>query len=72
MNVPRATVAAAACVAMLGGSAPAGDKAAGRAFTLTTRSQEARDTLAELQRRIENQQFGPANVELARDRKSVV
>jgi len=66
MNVPRATVAAAACVAMLGGLAPAGDKAAGRAFTLTTRSQEARDTLAELQRRIENQQFGPANVELAR------
>jgi tetratricopeptide (TPR) repeat protein len=35
-------------------------------FTLTTQSQAARDTLAELQKRIESFQGGPANAELAR------
>jgi tetratricopeptide (TPR) repeat protein len=42
-----------------------GEKGSG-AFTLSTQSKEARDGLAELQLRIENQQFGTANVDLAK------
>jgi tetratricopeptide (TPR) repeat protein len=64
MNTSRARAGGLACAALLATSVCAGEKP-GR-FTLTTRSKEAREGLAELQLRIENQQFGPANVELAR------
>jgi tetratricopeptide (TPR) repeat protein len=64
MNTCRARAGGVACAAFLAASLLAGEKS-GR-FTLTTQSKEAREGLLELQRRIENQQFGPANVELAR------
>jgi tetratricopeptide (TPR) repeat protein len=46
------------------GDPPSADKAA-RRFEWTTKSAEAKQGLAELQQRIENFQFGPANAELA-------
>jgi tetratricopeptide (TPR) repeat protein len=65
MNTSHARAWAGACAALLATSVLAGEKAA-RALTLTTASREAREGLFELQRRIENQQFGTANLELAR------
>jgi len=55
-------LAALAAVAASAGSAAA---KAGARFEWTTRSAEAKQRLAELQQRIENFQFGSANVELA-------
>ncbi len=51
--------------ALVSTSAHAG-AAAGRHFEWTTKSVEARKLLAELQTKIENFQFGPGNVELAK------
>jgi tetratricopeptide (TPR) repeat protein len=65
MNGSRVRAGAIACAALLATAVFSGEKA-GRAFSLSTRSKEAREGLVELQRRIENQQFGPANVDLAR------
>jgi tetratricopeptide (TPR) repeat protein len=61
------TVGALTLAAALGRAPLAPAKDAGRAerFELTTRSAEAKQVLAELQQRIENFQFGPANIELA-------
>ena len=65
MNTRR--ICAAALLALVGaGGATAGEAAAGKRFTLTTPSQEAKDLLAQLQRQIENQQFGTANVDVAK------
>ena len=47
------------------GVASAEDKAAAKKFEWTTKSTQAKQDLLELQTRIENFQFGPANVELA-------
>ncbi len=47
------------------GVAGAEQKTAGKKFELTTKSEEAKKGLLELQMRIENFQFGPSNVELA-------
>jgi tetratricopeptide (TPR) repeat protein len=58
--------AVAVLVAAAGVGRVQGEAAAkGARFELTTKSAEAKKTLAELQQRIENFQFGPANVELA-------
>jgi tetratricopeptide (TPR) repeat protein len=60
-------ICAAVCLALVGaGVATAGESAATKRLTLTTQSQEAKDLLAQLQRQIENLQFGTANVELAK------
>ena len=58
------TLGLAALVASGGASAAAG-AGAGKRFEWTTKSAEAKQGLAELQQRIENFQFGPANAELA-------
>ena len=47
------------------GAADARPPARGPHFEWTTKSAEAKQGLAELQQRIENFQFGPANAELA-------
>lgn len=51
--------------ALVSTSAMAGETA-GRRFTWTTKSEEAKILLGQLQARIESFQFGPANVELAK------
>ena len=56
-------LALAALGAVGGADATAADK--GARFEWTTKSAEAKQGLAELQQRIENFQFGPANAELA-------
>ena len=58
-------LAALAAVAASAGDASAKDAKAGARFEWTTKSAEAKQRLAELQQRIENFQFGSANVELA-------
>ncbi len=59
-----AALLAGACAnSALAGDTPGADKA--RRFEWTTKSAEAKQGLAELQQRIENFQFGPANAELA-------
>jgi tetratricopeptide (TPR) repeat protein len=55
-------VAVASCMAV----AAWADSPSGRRFEWTTKSPEAKKLLSELQLRIENFQFGPQNVELAR------
>ena len=55
-------VAVASCMA----TAAWADSPSGRRFEWTTKSPEAKKLLSELQLRIENFQFGPQNVELAR------
>jgi tetratricopeptide (TPR) repeat protein len=55
-------VAVASCMA----AAAWADSPSGRRFEWTTKSPEAKKLLSELQLRIENFQFGPQNVELAR------
>ena len=58
-------VCAVAVVSLLSGAAHA-QAPAGRRFEWTTQSTEAKTLLAELQRRIENFQAGPQNLELAK------
>src|SRR5687768_5937215 len=67
MNKIRAValVAAALAIAGVAGAESAGNKA-GRQFEYKSKSAEARKMLFELQDRIENFQFGPANVEIAK------
>jgi tetratricopeptide (TPR) repeat protein len=60
---PALTLALAAAIALPASAAPTG---AGRHFDWTTKSPEALKLLKELQTRIENFQFGPANVELGK------
>lgn len=64
----RAGLAAAACAALVGSAACGSPRAPEqpKAFTLTTRSEAARQGLAELQRNIEELESGPANLRLAR------
>jgi tetratricopeptide (TPR) repeat protein len=60
--------AVAVLVAAAGVGRVQGEEAKGKAgarFEWTTKSAEAKQTLAELQQRIENFQFGPANAEIA-------
>jgi len=60
--------AVAVLVAAAGVGAVQGEEAKGKSgarFEWTTKSAEAKKTLAELQQRIENFQFGPANAEIA-------
>src|SRR5262245_19385652 len=52
--------------ALAGVTAARADQPAGRRMELTTRSEQARTLLRELQQRIENFQVGPDNVELAK------
>ena len=60
-------IALVAGAALAATSVHAGDKAAaGRRFEYKSKSEEARKLLFELQGRIENFQFGPANIELAK------
>jgi len=58
-------LAALAAISASAGFAAAKDAKAGARFEWTTKSAEAKQRLAELQQRIENFQFGSANVELA-------
>jgi tetratricopeptide (TPR) repeat protein len=60
--------AVAVLVAAAGVGRVQGEEAKGKSgarFEWTTKSEEAKKTLAELQQRIENFQFGPANAEIA-------
>lgn len=61
--IPTRKALIAAVVVSLG--AASGSAETGRKFEWTTRSEEAKRLLAELQGQIENFQFGPRNVELA-------
>ena len=65
MKMIRA-VALVAAASLAASGAVAGEKAGGRRFEYKSRSEEARKLLFELQGRIENFQFGAANVELAK------
>jgi tetratricopeptide (TPR) repeat protein len=59
-------VALAGAAALVASGAVAGEKAGGRKFEYKSTSAEARKLLFELQGRIENFQFGAANIELAK------
>ena len=66
MNEIRAVALVAAALAVTTTAGADNGSKAGRRFEYKSKSAEARKMLFELQDRIENFQFGPANVEIAK------